>query len=99
MRLRILDLFLEAGRYLALSPQSRLRQRAALRELDRRLLADIGVTTAEAARGRRLHTSSFEAAKAAKPVTNRQESTRAKSGPAPTSDTGRTDGRASRQRY
>ena len=38
----------EGGRYLALSPRSRLHQRAALRELDDRLLADIGLTRLEA---------------------------------------------------
>ena len=38
----------EIARYLALSPQSRLHQLARLRELDDRLLADIGVTRHEA---------------------------------------------------
>ena len=43
----------EIGWYLALLPQSRLHQLAQLRELDGRLLADIGVTRREAMRGRR----------------------------------------------
>lgn len=49
---RVMAAFREAGRYLALSPRSRLHQRAALRELDDRLLADIGVTRREALGGR-----------------------------------------------
>jgi hypothetical protein len=74
----ILDLLLETGRYLALSPRSRLRQRAALRELDHRLLADIGVTRAEATKGRRLQATSIEPAKASKHTARRQESSCAK---------------------
>ncbi|MFC7399865.1 GNAT family N-acetyltransferase [Chelatococcus sp. GCM10030263] len=50
----ITAILLEVGRYLAGSPQSRLRQREALRDLDRRLLADIGVTRGKAQVGRRL---------------------------------------------
>ena len=42
----------EVRRYLTASPQSRLRQLAALRQLDDRLLADIGVTRREASGGR-----------------------------------------------
>lgn len=42
----------EAIRYLAVSPQSYLRQRQALRALDDRLLADIGITHGEARSGR-----------------------------------------------
>lgn len=42
----------ETGRYLALSARSHLHQRAALRELDDRLLADIGLTRLEALVGR-----------------------------------------------
>ncbi len=42
----------EMGHWLAGSPHSRLRQRAQLRALDERLLADIGVTRSEAIRGR-----------------------------------------------
>jgi phosphinothricin acetyltransferase len=45
---------LELGRYLGGSPHSRIRQLAALRDLDARLLADIGVTRAQALQGRRL---------------------------------------------
>lgn len=44
----------EAGRYLALSPRSRLHQRAALRDLDHRLLADVGITRREVLSGRPL---------------------------------------------
>lgn len=47
------DMLLELGRYLGGSPRSRLHQRAALRDLDARLLADIGVTRLEARDGRR----------------------------------------------
>ncbi|MDW6020677.1 DUF1127 domain-containing protein [Mesorhizobium sp. BAC0120] len=57
---------MEAGRYLALSPRSRIRQLAALRELDSRLLADIGVTRAEATQGRPLQTHFVDPAKAVK---------------------------------
>lgn len=42
----------EIGHYLATAPGSRLRQRAALRGLDERLLADIGITRAMAERCR-----------------------------------------------
>lgn len=50
-RMTIGQILQEGGRYLALSPQSRLHQTARLRELDDRLLADIGVTRREAMRG------------------------------------------------
>ncbi len=50
----LLEILREAGRYLAGSPQSRLCQRAVLRLLDARMRADIGVTRAEALRGRRM---------------------------------------------
>jgi uncharacterized protein YjiS (DUF1127 family) len=43
-----LDLLREPWRYLAGSPRSRIRQAAALRALDDRLLADIGITPWEA---------------------------------------------------
>jgi phosphinothricin acetyltransferase len=43
----------EIGWYLALSPQSRSRQLAQLKELDDHLLTDIGVTRSEAICGRR----------------------------------------------
>lgn len=45
-------LVVEAIRYVAASPQSRIRQRAALRALDERLLTDVGITPDEARRGR-----------------------------------------------
>ncbi|WP_434956947.1 MULTISPECIES: GNAT family N-acetyltransferase [unclassified Labrys (in: a-proteobacteria)] len=51
------------GRYLALSPRSRLHQRAALRELDDRLLADIGVTRRGALAGHPVATRSDPAMK------------------------------------
>jgi uncharacterized protein YjiS (DUF1127 family) len=41
----------EAGRWLAGSQSSRLRQRATLRDLDDRLLADVGISREEARRG------------------------------------------------
>ena len=44
----IKDILQEAARYLTASPHSRLRQLHALRELDDRLLADVGVTRREA---------------------------------------------------
>jgi uncharacterized protein YjiS (DUF1127 family) len=47
------DLWREFVRYLTGSPRSRLRQRAALRELDDRMLRDIGVTREQAWRGHR----------------------------------------------
>jgi uncharacterized protein YjiS (DUF1127 family) len=47
------DIWRELVRYLTGSPRSRLRQLAALRELDDRMLRDIGVTREEAWRGRR----------------------------------------------
>jgi hypothetical protein len=53
----MLDLLIEAGRYLAGSPNSRLHQLAALRELDDRLLADVGISRCEAKLARPLHPS------------------------------------------
>jgi L-amino acid N-acyltransferase YncA/uncharacterized protein YjiS (DUF1127 family) len=47
----ILSALLEVGRYLGGSRHSRIRQMAALRELDDRLLADIGVTPEEVRNG------------------------------------------------
>jgi GNAT superfamily N-acetyltransferase/uncharacterized protein YjiS (DUF1127 family) len=47
------DILVEAIRYLTMSSHSRLHQLAALRELDERLLADIGITRLEAKLGRR----------------------------------------------
>lgn len=44
-------ILLEAGRYLAGSENSRIRQLRAMRQLDARLLEDIGLTPAEARRG------------------------------------------------
>lgn len=44
----------EAWRYFALSPRSRWRQLRALRELDERLLRDVGISRWEAMAGRRL---------------------------------------------
>ena len=48
----MLNVLLEAGRYLRGSQRSRIQQLAALRELDDRLLADIGVTPEEVGRAR-----------------------------------------------
>jgi uncharacterized protein YjiS (DUF1127 family) len=50
------EALLEAGRWLAGPQHSRLRQRAALRDLDDRLLADVGISREEARRGRPLGT-------------------------------------------
>lgn len=50
----IKDILREAGRYLAVSPQSRWRQLAALRALDDRLLADIGLSRQDDLGGRPL---------------------------------------------
>ncbi len=50
----ILDVLCEAWRRLTASPHSRRRQLEALRALDDRLLADIGVSRAEARAGRPL---------------------------------------------
>ena len=47
----LLDLLREIGRYMSGSPQSRTRQRTALRELNPRLLEDIGLTREEARTG------------------------------------------------
>ena len=44
---------LEIGWFFAVAPQSRLHQLAQLRELDDRLLSDIGVTRREAIAGHR----------------------------------------------
>ncbi len=49
----IIELSIELGLLITGSPHSRLRQRAALRRLDSRLRADVGVSRAEALRGRR----------------------------------------------
>lgn len=50
-RLWILNVFVEAVRYASGSPLSRRRQLAALRDLDARLLADVGISKGEAAAG------------------------------------------------
>ncbi len=47
-----LELLIEAVNYAAGSPRSRLRQIAALRELDDRLLDDVGITRRQALAGR-----------------------------------------------
>jgi len=48
MRSILFGMVLEAARYLSGCPRSRLHQRAALRDLDDRLLLDIGTTRREA---------------------------------------------------
>ncbi|QEN91387.1 N-acetyltransferase family protein [Labrys sp. KNU-23] len=53
----------ETGRYLAVSPRSLLHQQAALRELDDRLLADIGIARREALAGRPMARTSDPAMK------------------------------------
>jgi hypothetical protein len=54
-------ILLEAGRYLAGSENSRLRQLRAMRQLDARLLEDIGLTPADARRGHPLRSRSGDA--------------------------------------
>lgn len=49
----IIDWSIELGLIITGSPHSQLRQRAALRRLDSRLRADVGVSRNEALRGRR----------------------------------------------
>lgn len=48
LRGKLSGMLLEAARYFSGCPRSRLHQRAALRDLDDRLLLDIGVTRREA---------------------------------------------------